>query len=294
MKRWFRSRWIWMALLFAIIPVGGMLYLRRSVVNVMHPALDKLSAVDFGQRWSHPEMLRIRALGTKAVPSLRRVLREKDHPTTRFLLWVKGTWPGATKYYSHFPDLNKIAERRATACQVLQTLGPAGRSAAPELIKVFQGKDIGDGNAASMALWAIGIDADICDQLDAVLEHGASESARVQIVSALGSVKPPSARTLNALTVALADPSFYVQQQAAKTLGRLGVTTPTALSALRHLRSTSTNELVLITASAALWDLEKDTGPVLVSLFPVLKGLLSKPVDPVPGGGSGGMAVTAG
>ena len=68
-----------MALLFAIIPVGGMLYLRRSVVNVMHPALDKLSAVDFGQRWSHPEMLRIRALGTKAVPSLRRVLREKDH-----------------------------------------------------------------------------------------------------------------------------------------------------------------------------------------------------------------------
>src|SRR5882672_3828995 len=119
MKRWFRSRW-WLALL--LVPVGVVLFLQQSTVNVMHPALDALSTVNLSERWSHPQMLKIRELGIKAVPSLRRVLREKDQPTTRFLLWVKTKWPGATKYYSHFPDLNKMTERRWVACQALRTL----------------------------------------------------------------------------------------------------------------------------------------------------------------------------
>src|SRR6266853_1614318 len=111
MKRWVRSWWFWLALVLAMLPVGGMVYLQHSVVNVMHPALDTLSAVGLSERWSHPAMLKIRELGPKAVPPLRRVLREKDSPTTRFLLWVKVKWPGATKYYSHFPDTRKLTER---------------------------------------------------------------------------------------------------------------------------------------------------------------------------------------
>src|SRR5580765_4240240 len=125
MKRWFRPcRW-WMALL--LLPFGAVLIVDRSTVNVMHPTLDQLSAVNISERWSHPQMLKIRELGVKAVPSLRRVLREKERPTTRFLLWVKKKWPGATKYYSRFPDTTKLTERRWAACQALQTLGPAGR-----------------------------------------------------------------------------------------------------------------------------------------------------------------------
>ena len=67
--------------------------------------------------------------------------------------WVKAKWPGATRFYSHFPDPNKLTERRSMACQVLRTLGPAGRPAAPEIIRIF--KDLhhiifeyrdGDGN----------------------------------------------------------------------------------------------------------------------------------------------------
>jgi hypothetical protein len=146
MKRWFRSRWWWLTLVLVL--GGAVLFLQQSTVNVMHPALDELSAVQIGERWSHPQMLKIRELGVKAVPPLRGVLREKTQPTTRFLLWVKTKWPGATKYYSRFPDANKLTERRWAACQALQTLGPAGRSAAPEIIAILKNDDVRDLNGA--------------------------------------------------------------------------------------------------------------------------------------------------
>ena len=158
------------------------------------------------------------------------MLREKDKPTTRFLLWLRGKWPGAVKYYSHFPDVKKMTERRATACQVLQLLGPAGRSAGPELVKVMASKDPMDVNAAAMALWAVGIDSDICELLDEVLEKGTSGFGRLQFVNALASVKPPSARTLNALTKSLTDTSPSVPSYAAESLGRLGVASPPVIS----------------------------------------------------------------
>src|SRR5881396_3367218 len=120
MKCSFRSRWVWLTLFLVMIPAGAILFVHQGVVNSIHPALDQLSAVGISERWSHPEMLRIRELGVKAIPSLRRVLREKSNPTTRFLLWVKMKWPRATKYYSHFPDSNKLVERRWVACQALQ------------------------------------------------------------------------------------------------------------------------------------------------------------------------------
>jgi HEAT repeat protein len=295
MRAWIRSRWWWLALILVLVPVGEVFFLQQSTINLMHPALDKLAAVKLSERWSHPEMLRIRELGLNAVPSLRRVLREKDSPTTRILLWVKVKWPGATKYYSRFPDPNKLTDRRWAASQALQTLGPAGRSAAPELIAILKSKDVRDLNAATMALYAIGIDADICDRLAALMEEkGIPDIARSQIVGALNQAKPPSARTLKVLTTALSDPSPYVQYQAAQTLGHLGIRTPEIVFALKSLQSTATNELAVITSSAALWELEKDAGLVLPPVFRVLENQFAKPVDSVPGGGSGGQTVTAG
>lgn len=297
MRIWIRSRWWWwLALLLALGPVGALLFLQQSTVNVMHPALDKLSAVTISERWSHPEMLRIRALGEKAVPHLRRVLREKDSSVTRLLLWVKTKWPGATRFYSHFPDSNKLTDRRWAACQVLQTLGPAGRDAAPELIEILKNKDGRDLNAATMALYAIGIDANICERLDTLLEDekGLMDGARSYIVGALGHVKPPSARTVKVLTAALGDPSPYVQHSAAETLGRLGARSPEIVSALKALQSTTTDELVVIASSATLWELEKDARLVLPPVFKVLESQLRQPVVPPPGGGSGGQSVTRG
>src|SRR5690349_13482332 len=136
MKQWFRFRWLWMPLILAVMLAGGALVLMHDATYELHPLLDKLSTMSFGQRWSQPEMIKIRQFGGKAVPLLRRVLREKDAPMTQFLLWVKRKWPGVVRYYPHIPDVNKLTERRGTACQVLQMLGPAGSSAAPELIKV--------------------------------------------------------------------------------------------------------------------------------------------------------------
>jgi HEAT repeat protein len=288
MKTWSRSWGFWLALVFLLLLIGVASSLRQDATNMMHPALDKLAAVSLSERWSHPEMLKIRELGPKAIPPLRRVLREKDRPTTRILLWLKGKWPGVTKFYSHFPDPNKMTERRWTACQVLQTLGPAGKLAAPELIKVMASKDPGDVNGGSMALWAVGIDAEVCDQLDDLLEKGTSGFGRSQIVMALGRVKPPSARTLKALTLALTDASPYVPNHAAETLGRLGVADPAVVSGLKSLLSASTDDLTLITASLALWELEKDSASITGRVFQILEEQLLLPVASPIGGGDGG------
>jgi len=293
-KSWFRTRWFWSALIPLTVLIAGVLFLRHDVTNVMHPSLDKLAAVSLEQRWSHPEMLKIRELGDKAVPPLRRVLREKDSPTTHFLLWVKSKWPGVTKYCPFIiPDANKLTERRWTACQVLQTLGPAGRSAVPELIQVMASKDGFDVNGGSMALWAVGVDAEVCDQLDEVLEKGTSSFGRSQIVMALGNVKPPSARTLRALTRALTDPYPGVPKYAAETLGRLGVASPAVISGLTNLLSSSTDDLTVITASVALWELEKDSRSVTSRVFEVLEKQLLLPRPPPVGGGTGGQGVDA-
>jgi HEAT repeat protein len=290
LKRYLRNPWLWSALFVFLLFVGGALFLRHSVVNVMHPALDALSAKSIEQRWSAPEMLKIRDLGPKAIPPLRRVLREKDLPTTRFLLWVKGKWPGAAKYFHYFPDPAKLTERRWTACQVLQTLGPAGKSAAPELIKILQDKDQYTVNGANMALWAIGVDAEICEQLDAAFEQGPPLGGRLCIVNYLRAVKPPSERTIKTLTGALSDSSVHVQCGAAETLGILGVANPAAVSALKRLQTNSTDELVVINTSAALWELEKDKE--LTPVFRILEATLARPIVPSPGGEDSGQGGT--
>ena len=278
-----------------MILVGTPLFLRLSTSNVMHPALDQLAAVKLEDRWSHPQMLKIRELGPKAISPLRRVLREKNSPSTRFLLWIKKKWPAVTKRYSRFPDSDKLSARYWTACQVLQSLGPAARSATPELVAMLKSNDVGELNGTTMALFAIGIDADVCDRMDVLMEKGqvTSPSARSQIVRALGRVKPPSERTLNVLTAALTDSSSWVQYGAAETLGALGIRTPEIVSALKRLQSTTTDDLTLVTSSVALWELEHDTSLVRSPVFRVLENLLDKPGPTFFGGGSGGQGVTA-
>jgi hypothetical protein len=153
-KRRLRSPWLWIFFVATLASVFGWLILRHETVNEMYPSLDKLSSIPLSERWSNPEMIKIRQLGRAVVPPLRRVLGEKDKPTTRFLLWVKTKWPGVTRFYQHMPDPQKMTERRWTACQVLQMLGPAAKPAVPEMIEVIESKDPGDVNAGAMALWA--------------------------------------------------------------------------------------------------------------------------------------------
>ena len=81
MKLSLRTPWLWVSLFFVVMVIGAIIVVRKDTVNVLHPALDKLSTLTISERWSHPEMLTIRDLGVKAVPSLRRVLREKNSPS---------------------------------------------------------------------------------------------------------------------------------------------------------------------------------------------------------------------
>ena len=282
-----------MVFLLALLLGFGWFVLHRETVNEMYPALDKLASMPLANRWSSPEMMKIRQLGPAVVPPLRRVLREKDGRVTRFLLWLKTKWPAVTRYYSHMPDADKLTERRWTACQVLQTLGPAAKPAVPELIQVMESQDGRDVNAGSMALWAVGIDADACELLDESLEKGTSNFGRVSIVSALGTVRPPSTRTLNALTKALADPSPYVQQRAAEALGSLGVATPAVIDGLKNLERASSDDLISITCCAALWQLQKDSATASSDVFKLLNRRLQNPVVPSSVGGDGGQGVDA-
>jgi HEAT repeat protein len=290
-KTCFRSWPFWLACAFLILAIGAAVFLHQDQANLMHPALDKLASVSLEERWSHPEMLKIRAMGANAIPPLRRVLREKDKPSTQFLLRLKAKWPGVAKLYPYLPDPNKLTQRRWTACQVLQTLGPIGKPAVPELIQVIASKDPGDPNGGSMALWSVGIDAEACALLDEVLEKGTAGFGRVQIIMALGTVKPPTARTLRALTNALTDTSPLVPNYAADTLGHLGVATPEVVAGLKNLISTSTDDLTTITASTALWELNKDSQSTTGRVFQILEKQLLLPLAPPIGGGSGGQGI---
>ena len=61
-------RWLWAALVFAMLLIGAALFLKHDATNEMHPILDKLSSVTFGDRWAQPEMVKIRESGTETVP----------------------------------------------------------------------------------------------------------------------------------------------------------------------------------------------------------------------------------
>ena len=288
-----QSHWGRLVVCLFLLGLGLALFLHKSTDNVMHPALDRLAAIPLSERWSHPEMLKIRNLGKEAIPALRAVLREKDRATTRLLLWVRASWPAAANYYARLPDPAQLSDRRWVACQALQTLGSTGKPAAPELVDILKGADLRDVNSATMALYAIGIDSDICDRLAALLEQEKSipDGARSQIVGALGQVPSSSARTLQVLVASLGDPYPYVQYHAADALGRLQVRTPEIVSKLSVLQSSANEETVVIAASAALWELEKDPSLVLPRVLTVLKALVVKPVVPFPGGGNGGQAI---
>lgn len=286
------TRWRRLALgLLLLVPFAVLL--QRSTENPLHPALDRLSAVPVSERWSHPEMLKIRELGNEAIPALRAVVQEQDRSLTRLLLWVRATWPAAVRYYPRLPTREGLSERRWAACQALQTLGKAARPAAPELVELLRGAVLRDVNAATMALYAIGIDGDICDRLSLLLEQERQipDGARMQIIGALSQATPPSERTVQVLVDNLNHPTPAVQGAAAEALGRLQIRTPGIIAKLSSLQSGTTDETVAITVAATVWELEKDASLILPRVLTVLTGLLAKPIIPFPGGGNGGQAV---
>jgi hypothetical protein len=284
-------RWSLAPLLLLLLLLGLAFLIRNDTTNEFHSALDKLSSIELKDRWSHPEMLRIRAMGKEAVPSLQRVLRERSNVTTQMLLWVKTNWPASTTYYSRFPDIRKMSERRWAACQVLQTLGPTGKAALPEVIDCIAGPDGMDANAGSMALSAIGVDALACDHINRVLERGRAGRGRVYLLGALGRVRPPGPRTIHNLIAALKDPLPFVGESSAQTLGQLGVSSPDVILALQNFISASTNSNATLTGLDALWTLQPATASPERVFHLLEHGLQHWVPPPFTKGTSGGQGV---
>jgi HEAT repeat protein len=242
--------------------------------NPIDPILDRLASVNINNRRSHPDIVRLRAFGAKAVPDLRRTFTEIESRRTRVLLWLKAKWPDAPKYIPSFPDPKKLIERRTTACQVLQALGPAGKAARPELIKMFTNLDGSVVNMAAMALQDVGIDGDVCEQLAALVEKGITDSAQAEAVSIFGEVKPPSPRVVKTITDSLNHSSWRVQRAAADTIDRLGLSSPEILIGLRKLQTSSRDSEISLKSSLALWTLETNKNEVLPPVFRLLENEL--------------------
>ncbi|HEX7860148.1 MAG TPA: HEAT repeat domain-containing protein [Verrucomicrobiae bacterium] len=230
--------------------------------------------MEHSKRWSAPELLMIREMGEAGVDHLRRVIREKDSLRTRVLLRVGGTWAGAISYIPNYPDLNKMRERLTTACQVIHTLGPAARRAMPELVAAMEKGGIGEANSVSMALNAIGVDAEMVQLLLPVLEGGAAESPRMQMIRMLARVKPPSERTTKYLTSALKDPSPHVQQAAVSAVEQLVLSNPEVIAELKNLRRTGPLNSLQVEACSALWQLTKEREEVLETTFALVESEL--------------------
>lgn len=131
MTAWLRSKWIWgVALIVSTVLIAGTLVVRRDVVNVMHPALDTLSGIPLSERWSHPAMLRIRELGTQAVPDLRRVLREGNSPKHQAAVAVPILVEALdrAKHQSYY-----FAQTQPVALAALAEIGPEAAEAVPAL-----------------------------------------------------------------------------------------------------------------------------------------------------------------
>jgi HEAT repeat protein len=243
------------------------LFLIKQPVNPIHPALDRLAGMEHSKRWSAPELLMIRDMGEEGVEHLRRVIREKESVRTRVLLCVGGKWTGAPRYIPSYPNLNEMGKRLETACQVIHTLGPAARRAMPELVAAMEKGGIGEANSISMALHAIGVDADMVELLLPVVERGAAESPRMQMIWMLARVKPATERTTKYLTGALKDKSPHIQQAAASAISTLGVSNSEVLERLENLQSDGMLDSLQVQASSALWELTKNREKVLGATF---------------------------
>ncbi len=285
MKSIIRTSAIWAVLLLLLLLVGTAVALETP--NPISPALDRLAAIDFNERWSQPEMVTIRALGAKGVADLRRTFTDIESRRTRALLWLKTKWPGAPKYIPNYPDPRKLVERRLTACQVLSILGPAGKAAAPELIKMFKN----DGSsvfAAAMALQEVGIDAGICERLAELVEEGISPFGQEEAIYMFLHPKSPSPKVVKVLASSLTHSSAGVQGAAAYTIGYLKVSSPEILSHLRTLQ-TSDEKKCAIEASSALWNLETNKDKILLPLFKLLNDELLNYRHPKPGSPASGL-----
>jgi HEAT repeat protein len=269
-------------------------FLSSNGATDLDPAINTLAKLQIQDRWSHPEMLKIRAMGEKALPDLRVVLRERHHPAIKLRREAQKRFPKAAAKFGTVDDRH-LRERVWVVCQAIQTLGATARPAAPELIELLAENDNTLLNGTTMALHAIGIDREITDRLDVLVEKNAlGQWQKVFALRAMGRVTPPSDRSLAAIAKGLSDSSDQVQRASAEAAGTLGVSNAFIIAGLKFMQTNAVDDVVAIKACAALWKLTKDRELALRGVLPRLERRLSQPLDAHPRPGDSGQGISHG
>jgi len=87
-ENWLRSHWLWLTLLPVGALIGVFLFLQHSVVNVMHLPWTSLLLSRYPNVGLTGDVKNSKPWKRRG-STLRNVLREKNNPTIRVLLWSK-------------------------------------------------------------------------------------------------------------------------------------------------------------------------------------------------------------
>jgi HEAT repeat protein len=180
----------------------------------------------------------LRAKGHRAVPALRRALKDEDVSVRReAALSLVSIGPQAARAARALTEAleDDDPEVRQQAASALGQIGPAAKEAVSALLRVLR-EDVAwaPRSSAATALGRIGEAGPIIQALTSALA-ASDTNLRINAAVALGTIGPDSAAAIPALLTAIADMSAGqegVRQQAAFALGRIGQATAEVLQGL--------------------------------------------------------------
>ncbi len=216
----------------------------------------------------------IKAMGAASIPFLLRAI-EGQQSGFRLEMFVYRhpyvqRWSSIRSFLTWQEKRRMESERRAgSAERAFRVLGPTAKEAVPELLKIIRKPNIFTSFRVQRAIIAIGKDA-FPDLLRALDNPGYSNQAT--IVEMMGELKGVGTNAIPAvpkLVRYVESGQIDLSRNAARTLGRLGVSPELAVPALmRALESKDT--LLVRTAAEALGNF----GPAAESAVPMLAAAL--------------------
>ncbi len=158
----------------------------------------------------------VRDAGTNAIPMLLRFMRAHDSPFKRKLIALAGK-----QDFVNSPFVSDDDHWRAV--NGFEALGPAARSAVPELLRIYQTDPSPDSRFfVLMALSEIGPTAK--ETVPLLISEAANSNARMrmQVTWELGRMRVQPEASVPVLLKSLNDPNRTVQRNAVEGLGNFG------------------------------------------------------------------------
>jgi hypothetical protein len=176
----------------------------------------------------------VRHAGTNAIPLLLRLMRPYDSPSKqKLIMWAEKR--GMIK----FPfALSEGTPHYEAACG-FEALGADGKSAVPELIRIYEANRSWDSqDTVLLALRSIGVGAEESIPLLIGATTNPHPVLRIDAIEALGHISNQPARIVPSLLKALNDPDRNVRESAVYSLGNFGRDARPAVPALLEMRKT--------------------------------------------------------